>query len=57
MFPEQRDGEVGVSFSYATAFGEGRWIWLMSLYNHLFWAGTIDERPVSEREDPELLIQ
>jgi hypothetical protein len=48
--PEHRDGATGSAFSYVTVFGGGVSFWLMLLYDYFFWAGTIDERPLSERE-------
>jgi hypothetical protein len=50
--PEHRDGAIGKAFSYVTAFGGGIAFWLMLLYDYFFWAGTIDERPLGEREKP-----
>jgi hypothetical protein len=52
ILPEHRDGATGKAFSYATAFGGGVSSWLMLLYDYFFWAGAIDERPLSERETP-----
>lgn len=55
MFPEHRRGKAGTAFTYATAFGHQRSVWLMVLYDYFLWMGTIDERPASERalDDPE----
>jgi hypothetical protein len=53
IFPDRRDGALGSAFSYVAAFGYGRSVWLMLLYNYFFWIGNIDERDVSEREKDE----
>ncbi|MDQ2841441.1 MAG: hypothetical protein M3Y72_10470 [Acidobacteriota bacterium] len=50
LFPDQRNGAMGTAFSYAAAFGHGRSLWLMLLYDYFFWIGSIDERDVAERE-------
>jgi len=50
LFPDQRNGVAGTAFSYAAAFGYGRSVWLMLLYDYFFWVGSIDERDVAERE-------
>jgi hypothetical protein len=50
LLPDQRNGATGTAFSYAAAFGHGRSVWLMLLYDYFFWSGSIDERDVSERE-------
>jgi hypothetical protein len=50
VLPEQRNGAMGTAFSYATALGYRRSVWLMLLYDFFFWIGSIDERDPSERE-------
>ena len=50
LLPDQRNGASGTAFSYAAAFGHGRSVWLMLLYDYFFWIGSIDERNASERE-------
>lgn len=51
VFPDHRNGAAGTAFSYAAAFGDGRSVWLMLLYDYFFWIGSIDERAVSERPE------
>lgn len=48
--PDQRNGAAGTAFSYAAAFGQGRSVWLMLLYDYFFWVGIISERDVNELE-------
>jgi hypothetical protein len=50
LLPDQCNGAMGTAFSYAAAFGHGRSVWLMLLYDYFFWMGSIDERDISERE-------
>jgi hypothetical protein len=51
---DRRDGVVGKAFSYVGGFGFGVSAWIMLLYDYFFWMGTIDERPIAEREEPML---
>lgn len=49
LFLDQRNGVVGSAFSYAAAFGYGRSIWVMLLYDYFFWVGSVDERDDAQR--------
>jgi hypothetical protein len=42
MFPEHSTGAVGRTFSYATAFGHDRGVWIFALYDYFCWMATID---------------
>jgi hypothetical protein len=47
---DHRDGAVGTAFSYLAGIGPCISFWVLMLYDYFFWAATIDERTVSERE-------
>ena len=49
---DHRDGVAGRAFSYAAAFGHGVSVWVMLLYDYLFWVSSIDEREESLRGGP-----
>jgi hypothetical protein len=57
LFPDQRNGAMGSAFSYAAAFGYGRSVWLMLLYDYFFWIGSVDEREPAQRTLDDLTLE
>jgi hypothetical protein len=49
LLPDQRNGSMGSAFSYAAAFGYGRSVWMMLLYDYFFWIGSVDDRDAAQR--------
>ena len=48
--PVRRDRAIGTAFSYAAGFTGNISVWMMLLYDYFAWLGTVDCRPVSERQ-------
>jgi len=46
----RRDRAIGTAFSYAAGFTGNISVWMMLLYDYFAWLGTVDCRPISERQ-------
>lgn len=46
----RRDRAIGTAFSYVAGFTGNISVWMMLLYDYFAWLGTVDCRPVSERQ-------
>jgi hypothetical protein len=48
---DRRHRSIGTAFSYVAGFGNGFSVWLLLLYDHFAWVGTVDCRRESRSAD------